>query len=82
MGVPVYSPVATVRQRKYQGYWLIDNEGKKQPLYYALENYYSEARAYVQSQLKETGSVPGPETFRLKAGDFIKSGGRGAYPFD
>ena len=52
---------------EYNGFWLIDHHGVKQPFYYALENYYSAARTFVQSQEQKTGRVPDSVRFRAKA---------------
>ncbi len=52
---------------KYEGYWLIDNQGKKQPLFYALEKYYSGARKYVAERLELDGQLPDQKQFNKEA---------------
>ena len=52
---------------EYNGFWLIDNHGVKQPFYFALKDYFSAARSYVKSQEQKTGSVPDAESFRTRA---------------
>ncbi len=58
---------------RYDGYWLIDNNNAKQPLYHALEKYYSKARAYIQSQSEEEKPVPDQRQFRRKAKALLES---------
>lgn len=52
---------------KYEGYWLIDDQGEKQPLFYALQNYYREARDYLHERAEADGSLPDRRRFLRKA---------------
>lgn len=52
---------------EYNGFWLIDSHGVKQPFYHALESYFSSARAYVKAHEQQTGASPKPEEFKTKA---------------
>ncbi len=61
---------------KYNGFWLIDNHGKKQPFFQALENYFSDARLYVQEQIEEKRSVPNRQKFNRRAREILNDVGR------
>ena len=40
------------------GYWLIDNQGVKQPVWHTLADFYREARRYVADCQRRTGRPP------------------------
>jgi hypothetical protein len=46
-----------------RGFWLIDDKGVKQPVYYTLQNFYAKARAYVADYERRTGHVPSRDAF-------------------
>jgi len=46
------------------GYWLIDNQGVKQPVWHTLADFYREARRYVADCQRETGQLPADADFR------------------
>jgi hypothetical protein len=46
------------------GYWLIDNQGFKQPVWHTLADYYREARRYVADCQRQTGHLPSDAEFR------------------
>jgi hypothetical protein len=52
---------------EYNGFWLINDKGEKQPLYHALQAYYVSTREYVAEELASDESVPSDEAFRRKA---------------
>jgi len=52
------------RNGKHNGWWLIDNQGDKQPLYYTHEKYYRLAKQYVAEFKKKHGRVPTPDEFK------------------
>jgi len=49
------------------GYWLIDDKGKKQPIWYTHNNFYKESKAYVKDCLVSSGKLPTFDEFRKKA---------------
>ncbi|WP_242084848.1 hypothetical protein [Aestuariivivens sediminis] len=49
------------------GYWLIDDQGKKQPIWYTHHNFYKESKNYVEDYLQTNGELPGFDDFREKA---------------
>jgi hypothetical protein len=57
---------------KYEGYWLIDNNGEKQPLFYALENYYRKAKEVLRATAGEDGRLPAAKEFRQKVQAFLE----------
>ena len=46
------------------GYWLIDNQGAKQPEWHTLADYYRDARRYVADCQHQTGHLPPDADFR------------------
>jgi hypothetical protein len=54
-------------QGKQRGFWLIDDKGVKQPLYYTHQKFYEWAKHYLASPSKAAGGRPGAEDFRKAA---------------
>ena len=52
-----------VRDGRQRGFWLIDNEGRKQPIYFTLQKYYEEARVWVSDFLSQRQRLPGSMEF-------------------
>lgn len=52
------------------GYWLIDDKGKKQPIWYTHNSFYKESRDFLKSYLEETNELPCFDTFRENALNF------------
>ena len=52
---------------RYNGFWLIDHTGEKQPLFHALEAFFSSTRSYIEQHRAAHGSPPSATTFRRKA---------------
>ncbi len=50
-----------------RGWWMIDDQGVKQPVYRLYEEYLSWARGYVANQVEATGVPPEAEAFRRAA---------------
>ncbi|MFA5688137.1 MAG: hypothetical protein WC959_03170 [Kiritimatiellales bacterium] len=57
---------------RYEGYWLIDDKGVKQPVYYMLEGYYRKAREYLRKNFGTDGTPPAPEKFIPKMKTLLK----------
>jgi hypothetical protein len=53
------------------GYWLIDNQGVKQPEWHTLADYYCEARRYVADCQHQTGHLPPDADFRRFALEWL-----------
>jgi hypothetical protein len=47
-----------VRDGRQRGFWLIDEEGRKQPVYFTLQKYYRSARAWVADFLRQRHRLP------------------------
>jgi hypothetical protein len=47
-----------VRDGRQRGFWLIDNEGGKQPVYFTLQQYYRNARVWVTDFLRQRRRLP------------------------
>jgi len=52
------------------GYWLIDDEGKKQPIWHTHHNFYNESKQYLKEYLKTNEELPSFDVFRKKALEF------------
>jgi hypothetical protein len=55
---------------KQVGYWLITDEGKKQPIWYTHNDFYTEAKSYVKNYIKKHGNTPDFEVFSKSAVKF------------
>jgi hypothetical protein len=52
------------------GYWLIDDKGKKQPVWYTHNNFYKESQTFLYSYYKKNKQLPSFDVFRKKAVEF------------
>ncbi|WP_439130896.1 hypothetical protein [Polaribacter sp.] len=52
------------------GYWLIDDKGKKQPIWYTHHNFYEEGKLFIKNYIKENGKTPDFNTFSKNAVNF------------
>lgn len=57
----------------YEGFWLVDSEGAKWPLYETFKNYYKSVRTYIEEARGGNASVPGPEAIREFAIDYFSN---------
>ena len=60
---------------EYSGFWLINDQGEKQPLYHALQAYYVSAREVVSDHLASNGIVPSDDVFRREAVSALRRAG-------
>jgi len=51
----------------YKGFWLIDDKGVKQPIYYTHQNFYTAAQVWADQFEAEQGRKPSETEFRIKA---------------
>lgn len=49
------------------GYWLIDDKGKKQPIWHTHNQFYEESKEYLKDYLNDHGTLPCFDEFRKKA---------------
>ena len=61
-----------VRDGRQRGFWLIDNEGRKQPVYFTLQKYYEEARVWVGDFLRQRQRLPTSMEFGGAAVNWLK----------
>ncbi len=47
-----------------RGFWLINDKNEKQPLYYSFEKILADAKAYVETTLRNTGRAPTIQEYR------------------
>lgn len=52
------------------GYWLIDNKGKKQPIWYTHNEFYKESKAFLKQYKSEHNQLPSFDVFRASAVKF------------
>jgi len=56
-----------VDARGHKGFWLIDDKGVKQPIYFTHQNFYRWARQYVADFRRKSGRVPNQDEFGKEA---------------
>lgn len=49
------------------GYWLITDEGIKQPIWHTHRNFYNESQSFIRDYYNTHGETPDFDTFRTKA---------------
>jgi hypothetical protein len=52
-----------VRDGRQRGFWLIDDMGRKQPVYLTLQQYYRNARVWVTDFLRQQQRLPSSMEF-------------------
>ena len=52
------------------GYWLIDDKGEKQPIWYTHHNFYKESKQFLKKYLKKNDELPSYDIFRKNAINF------------
>ena len=52
------------------GYWLIDDKGKKQPIWHTHNQFYKESKTYLQDYIQTNGVVPEFDEFAKNAVKF------------
>ncbi|CAH0537764.1 cellulose binding domain-containing protein [Vibrio marisflavi] len=57
----------------YRGFWLIDQNGVKQPSYYLHQQFLSQAKAWVKEFSQKNGRLPNAEEYRTEAIKIIDS---------
>ncbi len=57
----------------HKGFWLIDENNKKQPFYFTLENYYRQSKNFVQKFQSDNGRFPTDSEFRKYALKLLKN---------
>jgi hypothetical protein len=57
---------------KQRGFWLIDDKGVKQPVYYTHQRFCQWARGYVAKYAKTAHRLPAFDEYRKKAVEFLE----------
>jgi hypothetical protein len=55
---------------EHVGYWLINHEGTKQPIWHTHHNFYKESKSFVENYIKKNGNAPCFDEFRKEAVKF------------
>ena len=55
-----------------RGFWMIDDNGVKQPVYATHEEFFRKARRYVGNEIARTGRPPSTEEYRSKALELLE----------
>jgi hypothetical protein len=58
-------------QHRQRGFWMIDDKGNKQPIYYTYKHFYERARQYVSDFTRDHARPPTLEEFEHTAVDFL-----------
>jgi hypothetical protein len=61
-----------VRDGRQRGFWLIDDQGRKQPVYFTLQQYYRDARVWVTDFLGQQHRLPNPQEFDAVAARWLQ----------
>ncbi|MGJ8643538.1 MAG: hypothetical protein ACSHX9_09040 [Luteolibacter sp.] len=56
-----------VKDEEHEGFWLIDNQNRKQPFYFTLQDYYREIRQIAEEFEQENNRPMNEEEFRRNA---------------
>jgi len=56
---------------KHKGFWLVDNQGRQQPLYDTHRRFFARARQFVAEFHKEHGAPPTPDQYRQRAVEWL-----------
>lgn len=62
-----------VEDGRQRGFWMIDDKGIKQPVYYTHREFYKWARKYYGDMVQESGRNPSYDEFRENAVTFLKT---------
>jgi hypothetical protein len=57
---------------KHRGYWLIDNQGVKQPVWFLHQEFLSRARQFVEDHRARHGTLPSQETYNQAAAAWLE----------
>ncbi len=52
---------------EHVGYWLIDHQGHKQPIWHTHHNYYKESKSFLQRYYDKNKRMPSFDTYRKEA---------------
>lgn len=55
---------------EHVGYWLINDKGKKQPIWYTHNSFYNESKEFLNNYLKTNNELPSFDVFRKNAVNF------------
>ena len=61
-----------VREGRQRGFWLIDDKGRKQPVYLTLQEYYRKARVWVTDFLRQQQRFPTSMEFDGSAAQWLQ----------
>jgi hypothetical protein len=56
----------------YNGFWLIDPEGTRYPLYHTLQDYWQATRAFIDERMAAAGTPPSDSELMEFASDYFK----------
>jgi len=57
----------------YEGYWLIDDQQNKWPLYHTFQRYYADLAEFVNAESQKTGNPPTSEHLRERALEYFQA---------
>lgn len=57
---------------EHRGYWLIDDKGQKQPVWYFHKEFLIKANRYVEDYKRKHGTLPSQATYNRAAAEWIK----------
>lgn len=63
----IYCNEIDAQTKRHRGYWMIDDQGRRQPIYDAFNDYQNACKNFVSECWRTTGQVPTPDAFRAFA---------------
>ncbi|MEM6362136.1 MAG: hypothetical protein AAF149_20775 [Bacteroidota bacterium] len=66
----MYNNEVNQNTKKHVGYWLINNQGKKQKIWHTHNEFYKDARSYLTDYYNKNNAIPDFDEFRQAAVKF------------
>ena len=68
----MYNNVINRDTKEHEGFWLIDKNNQKQPLYHTFSDFYKNAKKWVAEQNLKNGKLPSQAEYLKWATEFLK----------
>ncbi|WP_258103416.1 hypothetical protein [Marinoscillum sp. MHG1-6] len=63
----IYNNEVDKNTNEHVGYWMIDDEGNKQKVWYTHAAFYKESKTFITNYFEENGELPSWEVYRAEA---------------
>ena len=68
----LYCNEIDAKTSEHRGYWLIDNNGDKQPAWYLHRDFLGRANAWLDDYMKEYGKLPEQSVYNAAAAKWLE----------